>query len=77
MPTETIIQLLENGKWHKIQVIPKETKLNPSKVEQVTKFLEQYNFIKINKATQKIKLNKQMDEFLKKVRQIETQQNNQ
>jgi hypothetical protein len=75
MPTEAIIQLLENGKWHSIKDIPTETKLNPCKVEHVTRFLQQYNFIKINEAAQKIKLNPPMSKFLKKIRQLEAEPN--
>jgi DNA-binding IclR family transcriptional regulator len=75
MPADTIISMLENGKWHNLKDIPQETKLNPSKIEHVTKFLEQYNFVKINQTTQKIKLNPPMSKFLKKIRQLETEKN--
>ncbi|PVX23121.1 MAG: hypothetical protein CW716_12880 [Candidatus Bathyarchaeum sp.] len=75
MPADTIIQILENGKWHNLEDITQETKLNPSKVQHITKFLEHYNFIKINEATQKIKLNPPMSKFLKKIRQLETKHN--
>ena len=73
MPADTIIQILENGKWHNLKDIHEETKLNPSKIAHITKFLEQYNFVKINQATQKIKLNPPMSKFLKKIRKLETE----
>ena len=75
MPTDTIIKILENGKWHNLKDIHEESKIHPSKVQHVTKFLEQYNFVKINEATQKIKLNPPMSKFLKKIKQLEKQQN--
>lgn len=74
MPTETILQLLENRRWHNISDISKETKLNVFNVEQIARFLEKYNFVKINEATQKVKLNPTMSKFLKKIRQLETEE---
>jgi len=75
LPTEIILQLLENGKWHYLKDIPKQTCLNSFKVEYVTNFLAQYNLIKLDKTKQKIKLNSPTTVFLKKIRQIETEEN--
>jgi len=56
MPTEAILQLLENGKWHYLKDITEKTCLNRYKVENVTKFLAKYSFVKLDEAEQKIKL---------------------
>jgi len=72
---EDILRLLENGKWHDLKEIGEKTQLktqlNDLKVKSVTKFLSQYNFIKLNEGEQKIKLDPSMQNFLKKIRQLE------
>jgi len=68
---EDILMLLKNGKWHDLKEIGEKTQLNNLKVKSVTKFLSQYNFIKLNEGEQKIKLDPSMKKFLKKIRQLE------
>jgi len=75
MPTETILQLLENGKWHYLKDIEEKTHLNSDKVENVTKFLAKYKFIKLDKAEQKVKLEPPTNRFLKRLRQLENEEN--
>jgi hypothetical protein len=75
MPTETILKLLENGKWHYIKDIENETHLNSFKVENVTKFLAKYNFVKLDKAEKKVKLDPPTNKFLKRIRQLEKEGN--
>lgn len=74
MPTDTILRLLENGKWHSIKDIPEETHLNRFKVENVTKFLAKYNFVTVDEAEQKIKLDPPTSRFLKKIRKLENEE---
>jgi DNA-binding IclR family transcriptional regulator len=75
MPTETILRLLENGKWHYLKDIENETHLNRCKVENVTKFLAKYNFVKLDEAEQKVKLDPPTNRFLKRIRQLENEEN--
>ncbi len=72
MPTETILQLLENGKWHYLKDITEKTRLNSFKVENVTKFLAKYNFVKLDEVEQKVKLDTLTRKFLKQIRQFDT-----
>ena len=74
MPTETILRLLENGKWHNLKDIEKETQLDSVKVENVTKFLASYNFIELDEVEQKVKLDPPTSRFLRKIRQLETEE---
>jgi hypothetical protein len=73
VPTETILRLLENGKWHHLKDIEKKTHLNSVNVETITKFLAQYNFIELDKAEQKMKLDPATNQFLKRIRQLENE----
>jgi DNA-binding IclR family transcriptional regulator len=74
MPTETILRLLENGKWHHLKDIEKRTHLNSAMVETVTKFLASYNFIKLDETKQKVKLDPPTGRFLKRIRQLENEE---
>ena len=53
----------------------RETHLNSGKVENVTKFLAKYNFVKLDEAEQKVKLDSPMNRFLKRLRQLENEEN--
>jgi DNA-binding IclR family transcriptional regulator len=75
MPTDTILRLLENGKWHYLKDIEEKTHLNSGKVENVTKFLATYNFVKLDEAKQKVKLDPPTNRFLKRLRQLENEEN--
>lgn len=63
---DTILQLLENGKWHNVKDIEKKTQLNSHKVKTITDFLTKFNFVKLDTTEQKIKLNLPTKKFLKK-----------
>jgi DNA-binding IclR family transcriptional regulator len=75
VPAETILRLLENGKWHYLKDIKKQTQLNNGKVENVTKFLASYNFVKLDATKQKVKLDPPTNRFLKRLRQLENEEN--
>ncbi|MBN2261219.1 MAG: hypothetical protein JW702_11775 [Clostridiales bacterium] len=75
MPTEALLQLLENGEWHYIKDIPKLTSLNSNKVEHITEFLAKYNFVNIDETNQRIKLDTTTTAFLKKIRHLENEKN--
>ena len=75
MPTEIILRLLENGKWHYLKDITEKTRMNPYKVEAVTKFLAKYNFVKLDDAEKKVKLDPPTNLFFKKIRQLENEDN--
>jgi DNA-binding IclR family transcriptional regulator len=75
MPTDTILRLLENGKWHYLKDIEEKTHLNHGKVENVTKFLAYYNFVKLDEAERKVKLDPPTNRFLKRLRQLENEEN--
>ena len=75
MTTETILSLLENGKWHYLKDIIEQTCLPSFKVENITKFLAKYNFATLDEAEQKVKLDPPTNRFLKKIRQLENEEN--
>ena len=68
---EDILELLENGEWHDLKEIERKTRLQDLDIKSVTKFLAQYNFIKLDKEGKKAKLDSSTKDFLKKIRQLE------
>lgn len=68
---ETILELLENGKWHHLKDIEEKTQINSHKVKNITNFLAKYNFVKLDDIEQKVKLDPPTRKFLKKIRQLE------
>ena len=74
MPIETILSLLENGKWHYMKDIIEQTCISSFNVESVTKFLAKYNFVTLDEAEQKVKLDPPTNKFFKKIRQLENEE---
>ena len=70
-----ILELLENGRWHDLKEIGKKIQLQDLDIISVTKFLAQYNFIKVDKEGKKAKLDSSTRNFLKKIRRLEDQEN--
>jgi len=68
---DTILNVLQDGKWHDLKKISDETQLQEFKVEIVTNFLAEYDFIELNKKENKTRLTPPLFNFLKKVREIE------
>ncbi|MFA5364688.1 MAG: hypothetical protein WC325_05845 [Candidatus Bathyarchaeia archaeon] len=77
MQTEAILRILENGKWHYLEEIREKTHLNSAKVETVTQFLAKYNFVTLDEAEQKVKLDTPTTQFFQRIRELENEENNQ
>ena len=71
VPTEPILQLLENGQWHYLKDLPKLSNLNSNKVDYITKFLAKYNFVQLDETKQKIKLDQTTTKFFKMIQNTE------
>jgi len=59
-----ILEILNDAKWHTLEEIQEKTNLNTNQVKQVVKFLKEYNFIAVNEAKKKVKLNQTIRNFL-------------
>ncbi len=68
---DDILNLLENGKWHDLKEIGKRIQLKDLDIASITKFLAQYDFIKLDKEGKKAKLDSSTQDFLKKINQLE------
>lgn len=70
-----ILELLENGRWHDLEEIRKKIQLQDLDITSVTRFLTKYNFIKVDKKGKRAKLDSATQNFLKKIRRLEGQEN--
>jgi DNA-binding IclR family transcriptional regulator len=66
-----ILDLLGDGKWHSLTEVASRVGLHEFKLELVTTFLAEYNFVELDKANRKIRLNMSVTDFLKKIKHIE------
>ena len=66
-----ILDFLEDGKWHSLTEMSDKSGLHEFKLEIVTNFLAEYDFIKLDKTKQKVRLAVSVVDFLKKVKHIE------
>lgn len=64
---DTVIEVLEDGRWHTIREISRKTKVNDFKIEVLATFLADYSFLDLNRREKKAKLSKVFAEFLKKM----------
>jgi len=71
---DEILQLLKNGEWHGLREIVDKTRLHEFKVELITSFLAEYDFLEFDKREKKIKLSLQLLLFLKKIEDIEREE---
>jgi len=71
LAVDEILELLKNGEWHGLREIADKTQLREFKVELITSFLAEYDFLEFNKKEKKIKLSPQLLLFLKKIEDIE------
>jgi DNA-binding IclR family transcriptional regulator len=68
---DQILKLLKNGEWHGLKEIAEKIGLQEFKVEVITSFLAEYNFLNFNKKENKIKISPELLFFLKKVEELD------
>jgi len=66
-----IFELLEDGKWHSLNEIAGKSGLHEFKLEIITNFLAEYDFIELDKAKRKTRLAASVADFLKKIKHVE------
>jgi len=59
-----ILEMLGDGKWHGIEELQQRLELNERKVQEITTFLNNYDFVKIDKEHGKVKINRNFQKLL-------------
>jgi len=68
---DRILEVLRNGEWHELKEVSAKSRLQESKVEMITSFLAEYDFLKFDKKNNRIKLSPQMLQFLRRIEDVE------
>jgi DNA-binding IclR family transcriptional regulator len=66
-----ILDLLEDGKWHSLTEVSRKSGLHEFKLEIVTSFLAEFDFVRLDKANGRVRLASSVVDFLRKIRRIE------
>lgn len=61
------LNLLADGEWHNINDIASGLKLDGLKVMMIVEFFSNYEFIKFDKEGQRVRIERDVKEFLKKI----------
>lgn len=66
-----VLDLLEDGLWHKVSEIGEKSGLHEFKLEILANFLAEYDFMELDEVERKVRLAVSVVDFLKKVKSIE------
>lgn len=58
------LEYLKDGQWHTIEEMREKMRLNQAQIQQIITFLGEYNFITINQAEKKVKIEETIRRFL-------------
>ena len=59
-----LLDILSDGKWHGKEELLLKVELNEQKLQEVTTFLNCYDFVKVDKKSGKVKINKDFQKLL-------------
>jgi DNA-binding IclR family transcriptional regulator len=60
----SILEMLGDGKWHGMEELQQKAQLSQRQLREITTFLNQYGFVKISLTNKKVRINKNVREFL-------------
>jgi len=59
-----ILEILGDGRWHGIEELQQRLNLNERKIQEIAKFLSEYDFVKVDKEHGKVKINRNFQKLL-------------
>jgi len=71
---DEILWSLKDGKWHNLKEITEKNSLTESKAKITINFLQEYNFIQVDKNELKTKLRPQMLNFIDEIQRVEKEE---
>jgi len=71
---DDILEVLQNGEWHTLKEIAEKKQLRETKLKLIMSFLAEYDFIRLDLATSRIRLSPQLLNFLKKIQDLEREE---
>lgn len=67
---DKLLYMLKDGEWHTTAEMMDEIKIEEYKVKLLLSFLQEFQFIRVDKKKSRIRLNPSMKEFLEKLKNI-------
>jgi DNA-binding IclR family transcriptional regulator len=61
-----ILEILNDEQWHTLKEIQEKIQLNKSQLQQIIRFLKEYNFIIVDEESKEIRIEKTVQQFLTK-----------
>jgi DNA-binding IclR family transcriptional regulator len=59
-----MLEILTDGQWHLSAEIKRKMKLTNAQVKKVVDFLKEYDFVTVDDAERKIRINEEVRDFL-------------
>jgi len=69
-----LLELLEDDKWHDLSRVAEKMRVHEFRVELISSFLAEYEFINFDKEGRRIRLAPSVLRFLTKIKPIEKQE---
>jgi DNA-binding IclR family transcriptional regulator len=64
---DEIFHTLQNGKWHDLEEVSEKTQLSVFKLELLTNFLAEYEFIELDRKKQRTRLTPPLLNFIREI----------
>jgi hypothetical protein len=64
---DEIFHTLQNGKWHDLEEVSEKTQLSVFKLELLTNFLAEYEFIELDRKKQRTRLTPSLLNFIREI----------
>lgn len=71
---DEILEALRNGKWHGVKEVAEKTGLHEFKIELISSFLTEYDFVQRDPVRSRLKLTPRLLSFLKKIQDLEREE---
>jgi predicted transcriptional regulator len=59
-----ILEILGDGKWHEIEKLLPRLELNEHEFQEITAFLNKYDFVKIDEKNRRVKIKRDFQKLL-------------
>ena len=59
-----VLEILSDGKWHTLEQVRRGMKLDRNQIRQIAEFLEKYEFVTVDEARKRMRIEEAVREFL-------------
>ena len=59
-----VLEVLKDGKWHTLEEVQRMISLKRNQIQQIAEFLERYEFVTVDEARKRMRIEEAVREFL-------------